>query len=287
MASRVDILPTEWRATVRRLLFGAEIYPSKRPGDKRPRPVFSPGRLSQSYDPKLLVHAAQGDKFLKPDISGVHEAQRYIAKLPEISKEAERILSSTHAEDAARLLVQACLNTRKGIAAADGRSSEGRIGLAIAAISMEIGFIAEKIVLDPGSPRPRLKTKAAEKVGKAIDLLLRQEPRILVQDVDTVQLFRNYYDPPKDYRWKTLLPHGKPGRPRLSINTIVVSLIEANMRLCGQKVYRAAGSLLVASSSKDVPWRAHDSKTWGETIRNAYENTRNPHTAKYSSPTPE
>lgn len=238
---RRDILPTDWRATVKRLI------------NHRLDPPNIP-------TPVAFAHAVRTDseRFLGPDISCPRDAQRYNEARCWILTEAEKILGSEEAKKAARKLVRACLEAKSGIAAAGDRTPEDRTGLALAALSEEICFIAEKLVLHPGSPRNRFQKVEAKQVAEAILLARSEAPSAFAQDPDWVQETIDSFDPSR---------HGLPGRSLLLSTTVINSLTEANLRLCGQEAYGSTGFLLAASSSEDVPWRHQAPREQARAVR--------------------
>lgn len=244
---RRDILPTDWRATVKRLI----------------KHRLDPPDIPK---PMAFAHAVRTDpkRFLGPDISGLRDAQRYNEARCWILTEAEKILGSEEAKKAARKLVRACLEAKSGIAAAGDRTPEDRTGLALAALSEEICFIAEKIVLHPGSPRQRFRKVEAMRVANAFLLARSEAPSGFAQDPDWVQETIDYFDPSR---------HGEPGPHLLLSTTIINNLTEANLRLCGHKVYGSTGLLLAVSSSEDVSWKEKAPLEQVRAVRDRYEHS--------------
>lgn len=168
------------------------------------------------------------------------EVSRRIKVLTLIMDEEEKILASEKAEDAARKLVRACLEAKSGIAAESGLTSAERAWLALAAVVGDIAFIAREIALQSTSPGKGWKKKDGEKFAKVLRNLRDTMPSMLSGSPVLVESTISYFG--SDFR-------GAPGRRKLGIKKISISLKQHHVHLFGEPGHNVTNSLLGASSA--------------------------------------
>jgi hypothetical protein len=191
---------------------------------------------------KIFIGELNGLHPLPPPCPLPPEVSRRVKVLTLIMDEEKKILADEKAEDAARKLVRACLEANSEIAAESGLTSAERVRLALCALAEDIAFIARKIALQSTSPGKRWKKKEGEKFAKALRNLRDIDPSALSVSPVWIETIIGCFGP--KFR-------GAPGRPRLGIKDISISLKQYHVHLFGKPGHNVTKSLLAASSAAD------------------------------------